>query len=124
VFNVGGAELLVIMLLALIVLGPQRLPDAARQIGKVMGDLRRMSSGFQQELRSALDEPTEAEARARGAAVTPTSPDKPAVAPVERSANGATPSPPVTARPATTPAARRRTAPLRAPGKPGRGSAS
>ena len=43
-FNIGGGELLVILLIALIVLGPQRLPDAARQIGKTMGDLRRLST--------------------------------------------------------------------------------
>jgi sec-independent protein translocase protein TatB len=55
-FNVGGGELLVIMLIALIVLGPQRLPDAARQVGRVMGDLRRISSGFQQELKDAFDD--------------------------------------------------------------------
>lgn len=55
-FNVGGAEFLVIALIALIVLGPQRLPEAARQVGKVMGDLRRLSSGFQNELKGALVE--------------------------------------------------------------------
>ena len=55
-FNVGGGELLVIMLVALIVLGPQRLPGAARQVGKTLGDLRRLSTGFQNEMRSALDE--------------------------------------------------------------------
>jgi sec-independent protein translocase protein TatB len=54
-FNIGGGEFLVIALIALIVLGPQRLPEAARQVGKAMGDLRRMSSGFQEELRGALD---------------------------------------------------------------------
>ncbi len=54
-FNIGGGELIVILLIALIVLGPQRLPDAARQIGKTMGELRRLSSGFQNEMRSALD---------------------------------------------------------------------
>jgi sec-independent protein translocase protein TatB len=54
-FNVGGGELLVIALIALIVLGPQRLPDAARTVGRVMGELRRMSSGFQQELKDAFD---------------------------------------------------------------------
>ncbi len=54
-FNVGGGELLVILLVALLVLGPQRMPGAARQVGRVMGDLRRISSGFQQELRDALD---------------------------------------------------------------------
>jgi sec-independent protein translocase protein TatB len=55
-FNVGGGELLVIMLLALIILGPQRLPTAARTVGRVMGDLRRISSGFQQELKDAFDD--------------------------------------------------------------------
>ena len=65
-FNVGGGELLVIMVLALIVLGPQRLPDAARQVGKVMGDLRRLSSGFQNEMKTAFteaDDPTRVSAR-------------------------------------------------------------
>ncbi|HEY9558586.1 MAG TPA: Sec-independent protein translocase protein TatB, partial [Acidimicrobiales bacterium] len=55
-FNVGGGEILVIAFIALIVLGPQRLPGAARQVGKAMGDLRRISSGFQSELKSALDD--------------------------------------------------------------------
>jgi sec-independent protein translocase protein TatB len=54
-FNVGGGEVLVILLIALIVLGPSRLPDAARTIGKTMGDLRRLSSSFQNEVRTALD---------------------------------------------------------------------
>jgi sec-independent protein translocase protein TatB len=65
-FNVGGGEIIVIMLIALIVLGPQRLPDAARQIGKTMGELRRLSNGFQNEVRSALDtadDPTRVAAR-------------------------------------------------------------
>lgn len=55
-FNVGGGEALVIALIALIVLGPQRLPDAARQVGRAVGELRRLSNGFQSELRSAFDE--------------------------------------------------------------------
>lgn len=56
-FNVGGGEVLVILLVALIVLGPQRLPDATRKVGRAMGELRRMSQSFQDELRTALDEP-------------------------------------------------------------------
>ncbi len=54
-FNIGGGEILVILVIALIVLGPQRLPTAARQVGKAMGELRRLSSGFQNELRDAMD---------------------------------------------------------------------
>jgi Tat protein translocase TatB subunit len=59
VFNVGGAELLVILLVALLVLGPNKLPDAARQVGRALGELRRMSSGFQAEMRDALREPVD-----------------------------------------------------------------
>lgn len=53
-FNVGGGEFIVIALIALIVLGPQRLPGAARQVGKALGDLRRLSNGFQSEMRDAF----------------------------------------------------------------------
>jgi sec-independent protein translocase protein TatB len=59
-FNVGAGELLVILLIALIVLGPDKLPETARKIGNVMGELRRMSSGFQNEMRSAMDDVTRA----------------------------------------------------------------
>jgi Tat protein translocase TatB subunit len=57
-FNVGTGELLVILLIALIVLGPDKLPDAARKMGNVMGELKRMSGGFQDEMRSAMDDLT------------------------------------------------------------------
>ena len=68
-FNIGGGEFVVIALIALIVLGPQRLPEAARQVGKAMGDLRRISSGFQNELKSATADV--AEQRAQLAAPRP-----------------------------------------------------
>jgi sec-independent protein translocase protein TatB len=58
VFNVTGGEVIIIILAALVVLGPEKLPDMMRRAGKLYGELRRMSDGFQQEIRSALDEPT------------------------------------------------------------------
>jgi sec-independent protein translocase protein TatB len=57
VFNIGGGELIAILIIALIVLGPDKLPDAVRRAGRLYGELRRMSSGFQAELRDVLDEP-------------------------------------------------------------------
>lgn len=68
--NVGGGEFLVILLVALIVLGPQKLPEAARQVAKVAGELKRISAGFQAELKAAMDDPIEAAARERGKTVT------------------------------------------------------
>lgn len=55
--NVGTPELLLILVVALVVLGPNRLPHAARQVGKAVGELRRISTGFQTELRDAMQEP-------------------------------------------------------------------
>jgi sec-independent protein translocase protein TatB len=65
-FNIGGGEVLVILMVALLVLGPTKLPDAARQVGKVVSEARKLSSGFKQELQAAMDEGTEQEARQRG----------------------------------------------------------
>ena len=64
--NLGWAEIAVIAVVALMVLGPEKLPGAARQIGNVIRQVRKISTGFQQELQNALDEPIEAEARQRG----------------------------------------------------------
>jgi sec-independent protein translocase protein TatB len=72
-FNVGGGELLVIFLVALIVLGPAKLPEVARQICGVMREVRRISSGFQDEMRAAMEDPVEAAARERGNRVVATS---------------------------------------------------
>jgi sec-independent protein translocase protein TatB len=54
-FNVGGGEVLVIMVLALVVLGPDKLPGAARTFGKHLGDFRRISGGFRAEIANAMN---------------------------------------------------------------------
>lgn len=55
-FGISGAELMVVLLLALIVLGPDRLPTVARKAGQVIGELRKVSSGFEAEMRTAMFE--------------------------------------------------------------------
>lgn len=57
VFNLSGSEVVLIVLLALVVLGPEKLPEAIRRFGRLYGELKRMSSGFQSEFREAFDEP-------------------------------------------------------------------
>lgn len=54
--SIGAPEILVILVVALIVLGPDRLPGAARQAGQAMREFRRISSGFQAEIRDAMNE--------------------------------------------------------------------
>jgi Tat protein translocase TatB subunit len=43
VFGIGVSELLVIFLVALLVLGPERLPEAARTLAKLFGEFRKAS---------------------------------------------------------------------------------
>ena len=57
VFNLSGSEIAFLLIIALVVLGPEKLPDAVRKFGRFYGEFKRMSSGFQSELRSAFDEP-------------------------------------------------------------------
>ena len=45
----GPLELIVILVVALIVLGPARLPDAARSVGRGMREFRESLSGFNDE---------------------------------------------------------------------------
>ena len=54
-FNVGGPEVLVILLVALIALGPAQLPGAARKVGQAMAEIRKVSTSFQRELTTAFD---------------------------------------------------------------------
>ena len=56
-FNLQGSEIIVILLLALVVLGPEKLPDAIRRFSRTYAELKKMGNGFQSELKSALDEP-------------------------------------------------------------------
>lgn len=76
-FNVGTPELLVILVVALVVLGPTKLPDAARQAGRLLGELRRLSSGFQAELRDAMNEPAPSMPRADAVQAAPPPEEEP-----------------------------------------------
>jgi sec-independent protein translocase protein TatB len=57
VFNLQGSELIIILLLALVVLGPEKLPDAMRKLGNFYAQMKKMSTSFQQEFKAAVDEP-------------------------------------------------------------------
>lgn len=56
-FNLQGGELIIIALLALVVLGPEKLPEAARWFGRMYAQVRRMGDGFTKEFQSAVKEP-------------------------------------------------------------------
>ncbi len=53
-FGIGPMELVLILVVALLVLGPKRMPELARTLGKGLGEFRRASNDLRQSL--ALDE--------------------------------------------------------------------
>lgn len=63
--------MLVIFFVALVVLGPNKLPEAARQVGRAVNEIRRISGGFQREMREAMNEPIRAAEEAKAQIVDP-----------------------------------------------------
>ncbi len=52
--SIGPLEILTIAVVALVVLEPERLPEIARNIGKAVNELRRMTSDMKEEFSSGL----------------------------------------------------------------------
>lgn len=69
-FGIGMPELVVILVVALLVLGPKRLPEVARSIGRAVAEFRRQSTEVMEELQTQLD----VEDRARPAKDQPKKP--------------------------------------------------
>jgi Sec-independent protein translocase protein TatA len=71
--TVGWEEIFVLMVFALVIFGPKRLPEIGRQIGRFIGEIRRLSHEFEAEVRdvaepfhrelTAMVDPEEAEIR-------------------------------------------------------------
>jgi Tat protein translocase TatB subunit len=52
--SLGPEKIILILVVALIVFGPQRLPDIARQVGAMMRELRRMQDTVRDELEHVM----------------------------------------------------------------------
>lgn len=101
-FGIGMPELVVILGVALIVLGPKRLPEVARALGKAMAEFRRATAGISEELTNArmmLEEET------RQVGETPKVKAEPAAALADKPAAGAEKPAPQTEPAARTPPA-------------------
>jgi Tat protein translocase TatB subunit len=86
-FGIGMPELIVILVVALVVLGPNRLPELARTLGKAMAEFRRQSTDIMDEFQNQMrvEEDT-----ARRASVKPPTP---APTPTSTASGGGTPPP-------------------------------
>jgi sec-independent protein translocase protein TatB len=66
--NIGMADTLILMVLALVVFGPRRLPQIGRQIGKLMYEFRKASNDFKFQMEEELRQSEEADRRQKAEA--------------------------------------------------------
>jgi Tat protein translocase TatB subunit len=55
-FGIGFQELIIIAVIALIVVGPKKLPDLAKTLGKSFGEFKKATEGMTEELKDTLKE--------------------------------------------------------------------
>lgn len=84
-FEVGFSELLLIFALALIVLGPERLPRVAAQVGRWIGRARSIARQFREQLEEEINLEEQKSTRPK-----PAEPDTPAASAVAGEAASAT----------------------------------
>ena len=52
--GINGSELLVLAILAVVILGPEKLPEYAAQLARLVKELRRMATGAKEQLREEV----------------------------------------------------------------------
>jgi TatA/E family protein of Tat protein translocase len=75
-FDIGGTEILMIMVVVLIFFGGDKLPDFARGLGKAIREFKKATAGIEEEFKRAMDEPPRP-ARKSGPGQGPTNPPLP-----------------------------------------------
>jgi TatA/E family protein of Tat protein translocase len=55
--GIGGPELLMIMFIVLLLFGADKMPDLARGLGRAVREFKKATSGVEQEVRRAMEEP-------------------------------------------------------------------
>ena len=55
--GIGGPELMMIMFIILLLFGANKLPELAKGLGKAVREFKKATSGVEDEIRRAMDEP-------------------------------------------------------------------
>ena len=67
-FNIGPMELLFILILALLIFGPGKLPEVVKGLGKAIRDFKQASQGLTEGITKELDAATEVSEKSKGSA--------------------------------------------------------
>ncbi len=87
--GIGGPELLLIMFIILLLFGANRLPELAKGIGKSVREFKKAASGVEEEVRRAMEEPTEPQPKKfppyppQAGAIPQATPEKPVPPPAD-----------------------------------------
>jgi TatA/E family protein of Tat protein translocase len=57
IFDLGGTELLIIMVAVLIFFGGEKMPGFARGLGKAIREFKKATAGIEEEFKGAMEEP-------------------------------------------------------------------
>ncbi|HBA55087.1 Sec-independent protein translocase protein TatB [Syntrophorhabdus aromaticivorans] len=82
-FGIGLPELIVILIVALLVVGPTKLPDLARSLGKALTEFRRMADEVKETLEEEVTREEPAKTAEESAAAEGGGPKKKDAEPVE-----------------------------------------
>jgi sec-independent protein translocase protein TatB len=87
----GITHWIIVLLIALVVFGPEKLPELARTLGRVLADFRRASTDFRRVIEDELYD-MERQSRERQAAAAPVAPPVAPVVPALPAPPGAVPT--------------------------------
>lgn len=76
--GIGGGELVMIMFVVLLLFGADKLPELARGMGKTLREVKKATSGVEQEIKKAMEEEPATKTLPKPAASVPQQPPAPA----------------------------------------------
>ena len=93
--DIGGGEIMLVFLVALMLFGGEKMPELARSVGKALREIKKATSGVEEQIKQAMAEPPPKPRQAPAPSLPPVYTPPPAVAitPVEPPPPASPPAP-------------------------------